>query len=133
MPVLVNWPVTNGTLLPTMILASSLSSVTRFGVDVMLVLAWRLQEPGDRRQAVGAEEVVDQADVEALRRAPRAPSVAPLAPAPLVIAEQVAGGAEVGAADDDVVAAVAADQALPLEAEVGGRCSPVTSTIRLSM
>ena len=38
-PVLVNWPVTNGTLLPTMILASSLSSVTRFGVDMMLVLA----------------------------------------------------------------------------------------------
>jgi hypothetical protein len=39
-PVLVNWPVTNGTLLPTTIFASSLSSVTRFGVDAMLVLAW---------------------------------------------------------------------------------------------
>ena len=38
-PVWVNWPVTNGTLLPTMILASSLSSVTRFGVDMMLVFA----------------------------------------------------------------------------------------------
>ena len=38
-PVWVNWPVTNGTLLPTMIFASSLSSVTRFGVDMMLVLA----------------------------------------------------------------------------------------------
>jgi hypothetical protein len=38
-PVFVNWPVTKGTLLPTMILASSLSSVTRFGVEVMLVLA----------------------------------------------------------------------------------------------
>jgi len=37
-PVLVNWPVMNGTLLPTMILASSLSSVIRFGVDTMLVL-----------------------------------------------------------------------------------------------
>ena len=39
-PVFVNWPVTNGTLLPTTILASSLSSVTRFGVEAMLVLAW---------------------------------------------------------------------------------------------
>ena len=39
-PVLVNWPVTNGTLLPTMILASSLSSVIRFGVEAMLVLVW---------------------------------------------------------------------------------------------
>ena len=37
-PVCVNWPVTNGTLLPTTILASSLSSVTRFGVETMLVL-----------------------------------------------------------------------------------------------
>ena len=36
---LVNWPVMNGTLLPTTILASSLSSVIRFGVDTMLVSA----------------------------------------------------------------------------------------------
>ena len=48
-PVWVNWPVTNGTLLPTMILASSLSSVTRFGVEVMLVFAcdcrnWAIDE-----------------------------------------------------------------------------------------
>ena len=39
-PVLVNWPVTKGTLLPTMIFASSLSSVIRFGVETMLVLVW---------------------------------------------------------------------------------------------
>ena len=39
-PVLVNCPVTKGTLLPTMILASSLSSVIRFGVEMMLVLVW---------------------------------------------------------------------------------------------
>ncbi len=38
-PVLVNWPVMNGTLLPTMIFASSLSSVMRLGVETMLVLA----------------------------------------------------------------------------------------------
>ena len=39
-PVCVYWPVTKGTLLPTMIFASSLSSVTRFGVEAMLVLVW---------------------------------------------------------------------------------------------
>ena len=39
-PVLVNWPVTNGTFWPTMIFASSLSSVIRFGVETMLVLVW---------------------------------------------------------------------------------------------
>ena len=38
----------------------------------------------------------------------------------LVDRQQVAGGAEVGAADDDVGAALAADHALPLEAELGG-------------
>jgi hypothetical protein len=38
-PVFVYWPVMKGTLLPTMIFASSLSSVTRFGVDTMLVSA----------------------------------------------------------------------------------------------
>ncbi len=37
-PVLVYWPVTKGTLLPMTIFASSLSSVIRFGVDMMLVL-----------------------------------------------------------------------------------------------
>ena len=39
-PVCVNCPVMNGTLLPTMIFASSLSSVIRFGVETMLVLVW---------------------------------------------------------------------------------------------
>ena len=39
-PVLVNWPVTNGTFWPMTILASSLSSVSRLGVDRMLPLAW---------------------------------------------------------------------------------------------
>ena len=39
-PVLVNWPVMNGTFSPTTILASSLSRVIRFGVETMLVLAW---------------------------------------------------------------------------------------------
>ena len=76
-PVLVNWPVTNGTLLPTMILASSLSSVTRFGVEVMLVLACDCRKLGDRRQPVGAEEVADQADVEALAERDAAAAVAP--------------------------------------------------------
>ena len=38
-PVLVNEPVTKGTFWPTTILASSLSSVTRFGVDRMLASA----------------------------------------------------------------------------------------------
>ena len=37
--VVVYCPVTNGTFLPTTILASSLSSVIRFGVDTMFVLA----------------------------------------------------------------------------------------------
>lgn len=35
-PVLVNWPVTKGTFWPTTILASSLSRVSRFGVDSTL-------------------------------------------------------------------------------------------------
>jgi hypothetical protein len=39
-PVLVNWPVMKGTFSPTTILASSLSSVIRFGVLTMLVWAW---------------------------------------------------------------------------------------------
>ena len=39
-PVCVYWPVTNGTLLPTTIFASSLSSVTRFGVEAIFVLVW---------------------------------------------------------------------------------------------
>jgi hypothetical protein len=37
-PVLVNWPVMKGTFLPTTILASSLSSVIRLGVERMLVV-----------------------------------------------------------------------------------------------
>jgi hypothetical protein len=67
-------------LLPTTIFASSLSSVTRFGVDAMLVLAWRLQDAGERREAVGAEEVVDQADVEALAEGEGAGEAAPALP-----------------------------------------------------
>ena len=38
-PVLVNWPVMKGTFSPTTILASSLSSVIRFGVLTMLAFA----------------------------------------------------------------------------------------------
>ncbi len=39
-PVLVNWPVTKGTFWPITILASSLSSVSRLGVDRMLPAPW---------------------------------------------------------------------------------------------
>ena len=64
-PVLVNWPVMNGTFWPTTIFASSLSSVIRFGVDRMLALAWVSQEARQRAEHVGRRDLVQQADVQA--------------------------------------------------------------------
>ena len=52
-PVLVNCPVTKGTFLPTTILASSLSSVIRFGVLTMFTLACVC-----RKRAMAASETM---------------------------------------------------------------------------
>ena len=118
-PVVAYEPVTNGTFCPTMMRASSLSSVISAGVERMLALTCRLERPRehaevrDRPEAGNGDRAAHDADVETRRDAARADrDVDDVLPG--------AALAEVRAADDPRSRRVVAGQRVPLHAELGG-------------
>ena len=118
-PVLVKLPVTNGTFWPMTIFASSLSSVTRFGVDRMFAPVLVSRKRASAAIVVDAAELPQQADVQPGGDRQHGARRVAGGGADRDVDDVVAAGAEVGAGDDAVARSVVADQALPLEAEVG--------------
>ena len=114
-PVLVNWPVTKGTFWPITILASSLSSVSRFGVDSML------PSPCVSMKSSQEAQHVDAVDLGRRRRS-SAPTTARRCRLPAWVASVMMFWppmVKLVPMHPDVLVALVAERALPLDAELG--------------